>query len=318
MHLRTKNNNPPVVSVIMLTYNHERFIASAVRSVLSQTYKNIDFSIIDDCSKDRTKQILEQIYQDNPELNLILNDKNFGIGSSVNSALKMAKGKYVKIVAGDDFIFPDAIQQQVDILEKTPHASFCYTNMYWTWRLNTFLRVRVKHYGFFQKRADSVQSIINDCTITIPTLMFRNLTLKNSLFKNHYDRLADLALLLKLLELGPGVYLNKITVQYNRHDQNQSKLNSLYEERINLKKEMTREGSIYQDLSFKEFDKLILYSLQHELIKIDETKKCLDVTVNLTKNSFKSVKWFIRVTSAWFVFFRHIFKLNFINFNRDH
>ncbi len=317
MHIRT-NNNSPLVSVIILAYNHERFIASSVRAVLSQTYKNIDFSIIDDCSKDRTKQILEQIYHDNPEFNLILNDKNVGIGSSVNAALKMAKGKYVKIVAGDDFILPDAIQQQVDILEKTPHASFCYTNMNWAWRLNTFLSVKVKHYGFFQKRSDSVQSIINDCTITIPTLMFRNLTLKNFMIKSHYNRLADLVLLLKYLELGPGVYLNKITMQYNRHGQNQSKLNSLYEERINLKEEMTREGSIYQNLSFKEFDKLILYSLQRELIKNDETKKSLDVTVNLTKNSFKSVKWFIRVTAAWSIFFRHIFKLNLINYNRDH
>ena len=91
-----------LVSVIMPTYNVEQFVAEAIESILNQSYSNIEFVIVDDCSTDNTYKICEEYAQKDSRIKLLRNEKNSKIEFSLNRALKNCTGKYVARMDGDD------------------------------------------------------------------------------------------------------------------------------------------------------------------------------------------------------------------------
>lgn len=91
-----------LVSVIMPTYNVEQFVAEAIESILNQSYSNIEFVIVDDCSTDNTYKICEEYAQKDSRIKLLRNEKNSKIEFSLNRALENCTGKYVIRMDGDD------------------------------------------------------------------------------------------------------------------------------------------------------------------------------------------------------------------------
>jgi len=84
------------VSIILPLYNSEKFIESCFNSLLNQTFKNYELIILDDCSTDKTREIL-----DKKNIKYYKNEKNLGFPSNLNKGLKMAKGDYIMIVDQD-------------------------------------------------------------------------------------------------------------------------------------------------------------------------------------------------------------------------
>jgi|WetSurMetagenome_2_1015567.scaffolds.fasta_scaffold08600_3 glycosyltransferase involved in cell wall biosynthesis len=126
------DNLPEImVSVFMMTYNHEKYIAKAIDSVLMQK-TNFSYEIIvgEDGSSDNTLDILISYAKRYPSLvNLIVNKKNIGAKANQIKVLEACRGKYIAMLEGDDFwIDPDKLQKQVDFLESNPAFSMCFTN----------------------------------------------------------------------------------------------------------------------------------------------------------------------------------------------
>ena len=103
------------ISVVMAVYNGEKYLRSAIDSILSQTYIDFEFIIIDDCSTDNTANILES-YTDS-RIQIIRNEKNLRLPASLNKGLKIAKGKYIARMDADDIAMPDRFEKQVKYLE---------------------------------------------------------------------------------------------------------------------------------------------------------------------------------------------------------
>ncbi len=97
--MNQNKNNFPLVTIIIPSYNHEKYIVEAVNSVLSQTYKNIELIVIDDGSEDNSVNILQKIKD--PRLRLIV-QKNMGAPNAINKGLELAKGEYIGILNSDD------------------------------------------------------------------------------------------------------------------------------------------------------------------------------------------------------------------------
>ena len=91
-----------MISVIMSVYNAEKYLKEAVDSVLNQTYKNFEFIIVNDCSKDNSLAILKEYERDHKNIILINNADNLGLTRNLNLALSIAKGKYVARMDADD------------------------------------------------------------------------------------------------------------------------------------------------------------------------------------------------------------------------
>lgn len=115
--------NSPLVSILSLTYNHEKYIARALDSWLNQQ-TNFDYEIVlgEDCSTDSTRAIIETYRRKNPEqIRLITSDKNIGPQPNFMRTLKACRGKYIAFCEGDDYwTDPNKLQYQVDFLESHP------------------------------------------------------------------------------------------------------------------------------------------------------------------------------------------------------
>lgn len=109
-----------LVSVCMITYNHEKFIRHALESVLMQKC-NFDYEILigDDCSKDSTATILKEYAKLYPDkIILVAREKNIGLVANSYDIRSRSKGKYIAMLEGDDYwIDPYKLQKQVDFLE---------------------------------------------------------------------------------------------------------------------------------------------------------------------------------------------------------
>ncbi|MEI7982307.1 MAG: glycosyltransferase family 2 protein [Bacteroidota bacterium] len=114
----------PLVSVLMTTYNREKYLAKAVESVLSSTYDNFELIIVDDQSKDRSLDIAQDLAAKEPRLKVVLNEKNLGDYPNRNKAASLAKGKYIKYVDADDLIYPTGLEVLVSGMEQFPGAGF--------------------------------------------------------------------------------------------------------------------------------------------------------------------------------------------------
>ncbi|MCU7801140.1 MAG: glycosyltransferase [gamma proteobacterium symbiont of Lucinoma myriamae] len=127
------NYEKPLLSVVVVTYNHEKYIAQCLESLISQETKfHYEIIVGDDCSTDSTQEIISDyqkkypniikpIFQETNTLNV--DKKNF---SDVISA---ALGKYIAFVDGDDFSFPDKLKEQVDFMEKHDNVGICHHKM---------------------------------------------------------------------------------------------------------------------------------------------------------------------------------------------
>ncbi len=121
------------VSVCMISYNHEQYIAQAIESILMQQTK-FDFELVigEDCSTDNTREICVAYQNNYPDkIRLLLPEKNLGMHKNFFETLQAARGEYIAFCEGDDYwIDPLKLQKQVDFLDANPDCAFCFTNAY--------------------------------------------------------------------------------------------------------------------------------------------------------------------------------------------
>ena len=112
----------------MITYNHERYLAQALESVLVQRV-NFDYEIVvgEDCSTDRTREILMDFHRRNPDKIVpLLRERNLGAMRNFMETLAACRGQYVALLEGDDYwISEDKLQRQVDFLDAHPDYGIC-------------------------------------------------------------------------------------------------------------------------------------------------------------------------------------------------
>ncbi len=122
---------PPRLSVLMITYNHERYIAQAIESVLMQrTSFPIELVIGEDCSTDGTREIVRRYAAQRPDIiRALLHPRNIGMGPNSDAACDACHGELIAPLEGDDF-WTDAhkLQRQADWLDAHPKSPACFHN----------------------------------------------------------------------------------------------------------------------------------------------------------------------------------------------
>lgn len=113
-----------LISVIVPAYNAEKYIEKCLKSVIGQTYRNIEIIVVDDGSKDLTKRIIEQHVKKDPRIKTIFHEKNYGVSKSRNDALIMARGDCVTFIDADDSVSNQYIEELVNAL-KDAELSIC-------------------------------------------------------------------------------------------------------------------------------------------------------------------------------------------------
>ena len=108
----------PKITVVMPVYNSEKYLDTAIKSILNQTFTNFEFIIVDDASTDSSVEIINS-YQDQ-RIKLIQNNVNQGIPISRNKSLAASSGEYIAILDSDDYAYPSRLAEQLEFMENNP------------------------------------------------------------------------------------------------------------------------------------------------------------------------------------------------------
>lgn len=114
-----------LVSIITPTYNCAKFIARTLDSVQAQTYKNWEMIIVDDCSQDNTKEIVEEYIKNDPRIKYHLLEENSGAAVARTKAMKLANGVYMAFLDSDDIWTSDKLERQIKWMNDNGYVFSC-------------------------------------------------------------------------------------------------------------------------------------------------------------------------------------------------
>ncbi len=118
----------PLVTVIMPTYQAEKYIGEAIDSMMTQTYRHFELLVIDDASKDHTRKIVMEYAKKDNRIRLIDGPQN-GIAAALNYGIERSTGKYVARMDADDIALPERLEKQVAAMEKDSELGVCATQI---------------------------------------------------------------------------------------------------------------------------------------------------------------------------------------------
>ena len=114
-----------LVSIVMPSYNSEKYIKASIESVLNQTYPKWELLIVDDCSTDKTVEIIKSLKDE--RIKFFQNEKNSGAAISRNKALREVKGQWIAFLDSDDLWLPTKLEEQLLFMVES-HCSFSFTD----------------------------------------------------------------------------------------------------------------------------------------------------------------------------------------------
>lgn len=112
-------NNIPQVSVVIPVFNSEKYIEEAITSVLTQTEERLELIVVDDCSSDSSWAIIQKAAETDKRVHAFRNEVNRGVAETRNIGIKHCKGEFIAFLDGDDYWFPDKLEKQLLLQEKT-------------------------------------------------------------------------------------------------------------------------------------------------------------------------------------------------------
>ncbi len=116
--------NAPTLSVITTLYNREKYIAETIESVLSSSFTDFEYIILDDRSSDNSFEIAKTYEKIDPRVKVVKNDINLGDYPNRNKAASLAKGKYLKFLDADDVLYNHGLQVMVESMQAFPQAGY--------------------------------------------------------------------------------------------------------------------------------------------------------------------------------------------------
>lgn len=178
----------PLVSVIIPCFNAEKFVETALQSVLNQTYSNVEIIAIDDGSTDSTLEILKR-YQSCEKITLLThpNNENCGVSLTRRLGINFSKGEYVAFLDADDYFHTNKLEIQIDLLASHPSSILCHTGIKLIKDADTesdFESWFNRHEDVKEYRADESVDFLKSNHICNSSVVIKSEILKETLFES--------------------------------------------------------------------------------------------------------------------------------------
>ena len=217
IYLKLKNLNMKI-SIIIPTYNRGNIISNSIKSVLNQTYKNLEIIIVDDGSTDNTKEEVDKI--GDKKIIYIKLDKNLGAPNARNIGIKNSKGRYISFQDSDDIFYPDKLEKQINnIVNKNSNLDFC--------KINVIQNSSYSYYipNILQEKSILEGNIFNELIsrgnfISTQAILVKKKFIEKYLFDPKMPRLQDYDVILRMIPKVKISYTNEVLVDL--HLQNDS------------------------------------------------------------------------------------------------
>ena len=272
--MNTVNNNP-LISVYILCYNHEKYVAQSIESVLNQTYTNLELIIVDNASIDNSKTIIDSYSEKDKRIRFFPMEYNTFVSYGSNFAIQRCIGDYVCVLSADDYFETNKIEIQLNFMLKNKlDISFSWINI-----VNSTSQIISNHltekwfnFNEINNRNEILRSYLKlqNRTNAVTAMLSRNILNDENLFDNRLLQTQDYELWIRLLSKTENVMiLDKKLTNYRVLDEGTNLSLSTSSSRLNR----TDFEMIYV---FKNF-----YNYSNELLS-----KLLDVNVN-NDNKFR-------------------------------
>lgn len=200
-----------LVSIIMSVYNGEQYLPAAIDSVLIQSFTDFEFIIINDCSTDQSKVII-QSYADE-RIVYLENEQNLGLAASLNKGIAISKGKYIARMDDDDIAHAERFERQVAFLEENRKIGL----------LGTYAEIVGNQTGLRKHSEYSDELKVRtffSCQFCHPTVMIRKEVLdQNSLrYNESFSTAQDYELWSRMLKCTDFATLPEVLLKYRTHD----------------------------------------------------------------------------------------------------
>lgn len=191
----------PKISVIMSVYNGEQYLEESIKSVLSQSLSDFEFLIVDDCSTDATRNILQRYACADPRVKIFVNSTNIGLAASLNKLVSRVEGEYIARMDADDICFLNRFERQILLFDKHPNIDFVFSGtqliecsgkkLCTSWRPNNIYCIKI------------LMKYI--CYIPHPTVMVRAQVLKEYNYNESCRTGQDQELWIRLISAGVAI-----------------------------------------------------------------------------------------------------------------
>ncbi len=207
------DQSQPLISVIMSVYNGEIYLKDAIESILNQTYKNIEFIIINDGSLDQSFEIIKRYKKIDSRIIIENNIENKGLIYSLNKGIDLSQGKYIARMDADDISEKNRLEEQVVFLEKNKDIAMC----------STYIKIFKDNMKYLTKKFKTNTNYENIKIkllfrnyIAHPTVMIRKDIIKkyNLMYNEKHKGMEDYGLWIKLVNIEKIVTLPKYLLKY--------------------------------------------------------------------------------------------------------
>lgn len=204
-----------LVSIVMPSFNSEKYILNSINSVIGQTYKNWELIVVDDCSTDGTFFLLQALAEKNPKIKIFQNKVNSGAGISRNKAIEYASGRFIAFLDSDDLWHPSKLERQISFMNINGY-SFTYTAY-----------VKINNQGEETKKIIPPNEIcynelLKSNVIGCLTAIY-DVEKLGKIYMPNLRKRQDMALWLKILEVEPKAFcLNEILAYYREGNESLS------------------------------------------------------------------------------------------------
>jgi glycosyltransferase involved in cell wall biosynthesis len=216
-----KLNGTPKVSVIMPSYNYARFLPVSIKSVLSQSYSNLELIITDDCSTDESREIVEHWKKLDKRVVPVLHQVNQGLARARNSGLAVCSGEFVALCDADDIWNPGKLEAQMKCFERQPELGLVHSDgaiIDGTGNL-TGQRFSALYHGKSQKASGYLfETLCERNFLCVPTVILRREAIDYAGgFEENLRSLEDWVCWAKVSRKYPFHYIDDTLVQYRIH-----------------------------------------------------------------------------------------------------
>lgn len=253
-----------LVSVILASYNHENYISKSIQSVLSQDVQKMELIVVDDASNDGTLAKVKKIKD--PRLRLIFFKENRSIHPR-NEALDIAKGKYIAFQNSDDIWKRGKLKKQIEVLEKNPQISGCFTGVEIIDEKNLILKNSWAKNIFTLQNRNNIEWLRRffdwgNCLCISSAVVRRKQVIEAGKFNPSLIQLGDFDLWIRLAALGEFYIIKEKLTQMRVSDTNLSKP-SPASKRRSVMEHIDVLERYKEDIVFRKIDKIFADIMSH-------------------------------------------------------
>ncbi len=285
------SNNKPLVSVIVPTYNRGHYLELTLKSIVQQTYTNIEIIVVDDGSVGIENQ---DICNKFTNVKYVKIDNSGGPCRPRNIGISKSKGTYVAFVDDDDIWHPEKIDLQVDILENNPDFGLVHNYCNVIDEHGEETNETVGRPGKPKdKHGNVLNRMIGNWTLMMPTPLLRKSVIDEVGFFNEDipQTFADVEYWSRCAFHTKFYYLDEALVNYRKHSNN-----------------MSANNKVYIDLPIYLFNVVDRYyrkgAVNKEIYKKLQVNLCLSQSKNIKRGFLKTIKNLFRIDTFWFFNFR--------------